>query len=218
MQHSMSKFAQASLVAVTLFVALHGVAFAGVILQPTSVSTTAIPTAFGIGNTIDQSGLTANYVSGVTDFDTFVATTGHINNNPDLWKTFANPALPIVNTFDLGALFEIGGFAMWHTFPNFHIKDFELFSDTDGNFGNGGTTSLGTFVAPVSGGPGHSFAFNSTLTQFVHLEITSKASGSDITEGEFAFNQVPEPSTLILFALGFCGILGLSYRQRKKAA
>jgi len=28
---------------------------------------------------------------------------------------------------------------------------------------------------------------------------------------------IPEPSTLVLFALGFCGILGLSYRQRKKA-
>ena len=35
---------------------------------------------------------------------------------------------------------------------------------------------------------------------------------------QFSTQPIPEPSTLVLFAIGVLGILGLGYRQRKKAA
>lgn len=216
MQRLMSKFSRVSLVIITLFVAQYGVAFAGAILQPTAVSTTATSST-PISQAIDQSGLAAPYVSGITDFDTYVASTGHGNVISTTWLSDLN--FPKLVSFDLGGLFAIDGFALWHTFPNDTMKDFELFSDTDGIFGNGGTTSLGTFTAPniVSG---HSFAFSSTTTQFIHLNITSGHGGVDVRVGEFAFRQasvIPEPSTYLLFAVGISGIMGLGYRQRKKA-
>ncbi len=186
----------------------------GPIIQPTGVSTTAnefLP----IGRTIDQSGLGAAYVSGVTDFDTFVAATGHNNSNATTW--LSNLIFPKLVTFDLGALFGIDGFALWHTLPNTTIRDFDLFSDTDNNFGNGGTTSLGAFTAPNSGGvSGHSFSFSQTSTQFVHLRINNHYGGVDVRVGEFAFRStIPEPGEIALLGVGVLGLIG-GYVQRKR--
>lgn len=99
-----------SLVAVLLVAS----AQAGVIIQPVGVSTTANE-FFSIENTIDQSGMTAGYVSGVTDFSTYLTATGHGNSAADLWQS--NLTFPKLVSFDLGASIPIGGFALWGTFP-----------------------------------------------------------------------------------------------------
>jgi len=70
------------------------------------------------------------------------------------------------------------------------INAFELLADTDGNFGNGGTTSLGSFNAQqiTSPVPAQTFTFGATSTQFVHLSITSNQGNPNfVGAGEAAF-------------------------------
>lgn len=209
----------ASLVAIVLSVTFHGPASAATILQPTAVSTTAEELT-PISQTIDQSGLTASYVSGVTDFDTYVAATGHGNGNLNSW--LSDLIFPKLVTFDLGSPFAIDGFALWQTFPETTLKDFELFSDTDGDFGNGGTTSLGLFTAAdfentEAGVLGQSFGFSATTTQFAHMSITSGHGGIDMRVGEFAFravSEVPVPAAVWLFGSGLIGLIGTARRKK----
>ncbi len=174
---------------------------AGPIIQPVGVSTTANE-FHPISQTIDQSGLNTSYVSGVTDFSTYVASNGNGNNAVNQW--LSDLTFPKVVSFDLGASLPIGGFALWSIFPGTGTRDFELFSDTDGDFGNGGTSSLGSFTAVDFFSPGQengqAFYFGTTTTQFVHLRIDNNHGGVDLSVGEFAFEQVPEPSSLVLLA------------------
>ncbi|MCA9169939.1 MAG: hypothetical protein KDB23_19825 [Planctomycetales bacterium] len=197
-----------ALFALAGFVNVPSRSLADVIIQPAGVSTTAVQFR-PISNSIDQIGIVdiltgdpAPYISGVTDFGTYVPSTRGAGSGTQ-W--LSDLALPKLVTFDLGSMWPINGFAVWLDFgplPN-GIKDFELFADTDNNFTNGGTIALGNFTAaPVR--DGQSFLFSTTSTQFVHLNITSELGGVDVTVGDFAFSAVPEPSSFF-----FVGLIGL---------
>jgi len=87
---------------------------------------------------------------------------------------------------------SIEAFALWNADNSFNdgINGFELLADTDGIFGNGGTTSLGSFNATLPGAPipAQTFTFGATSTQFVHLNITSNhGASSSVAAGEAAF-------------------------------
>ena len=175
-------------------------ALAEVIIQPMD-AWTAASQFVSITNTIDQSALvelgsstTSVYTSGVTDFATYVAATGHANANPGSWKSDTN--FPKLVTFDLGEEFVINGFVNWQAFAPSTMNQYELYTDTDSDFNNGGTTYLGTFNTPyiyqaAINVPGHTVSFPATTTRFVHLNIISYYGGVDLTEGEFAFSAVP---------------------------
>ncbi len=86
---------------------------------------------------------------------------------------------------------SIEAFALWNAdnFFNDGINSFELLADTDGIFGNGGTTSLGSFNATLPGAPipAQTFTFGAS-TRFVHLNITSNhGASSSVAAGEAAF-------------------------------
>ena len=189
---------------------------AGPILQPSSVSTTAVQ-FLPIGQTIDQSGLNdginfVNYVSGVTDFDTFVAATGHNNATTTLW--LSDLAFPKVVTFDLGAPFAIDGFVLWNALSTSSANAFDVFSDSDGDFGNG-AAFLMSGAAPALSGVPTVVTFSAVTTRFAHVRInTDHGSGPDLVVGEFAFRQVPEPVSLALLGAG--GLLLLLARARRR--
>ena len=96
--------------AASLAVAAAAPAAASVIRGAVS-ATTNMGEAFPLVHAIDQSGLSATYVSGVTDFDAFVATATH-TSNPDMdWvSTSARGSV----TFNLGSIFAIDRLAVWN--------------------------------------------------------------------------------------------------------
>jgi len=103
-----------------------------------------------VNDLIDQSGLSPSYTSGVTDFNSYTSSATHaFLEVSNAWVSNTGNPTGII-TFDLGSTHSIEAFALWnHNFPN-SINDFELLADTDGSFGNGGTTSLGSFNAAPS--------------------------------------------------------------------
>jgi hypothetical protein len=164
-----------------------------------------------ISSITNQSGLSAIYTSGVTDFDSYVSTTTHDSDSLDnLWVFLGRSG---VITFNLGASYTLDALALWPLSGSTgDVRGFTLYADTDADTSNLGT-SLGSFnaVAPSFFPVGSQvFNFGATNTQFVQMEITSNAGSDRIGLGEVAFAQpVPwetdAPSvigTTLLFAGG----------------
>jgi hypothetical protein len=63
---------------------------------------------------------------------------------------------------------------------------------------------------------GQLFVFNGLIDEVAVYDRVLSA--SEIQEIAFVSNVIPEPSTYLLFAVGFLGIIGISHRQRKKSA
>lgn len=80
-----------------------------------STATTSLTTTLGtIANVTNQSGLSASYVSGTTDFDSYVATTTHTGADSNAWR-FTPPTGFIA--FDLGASYTLDALALWPNSP-----------------------------------------------------------------------------------------------------
>lgn len=176
-----------------------------------STATTNLGTNLGSGvNVTNQSGLSANYVSGTTDFDSYVATTTHNSAVPaNIWS-FAPKTGYIA--FDLGASHTVDALALWalNGASPVAIRQFSLYADTDTDPTNPGTL-LGTFNAVNAGGspvPAQVFSFADTTTQFIQLQVLTNAGESGKSGfGEVAFrgvSTVPEPSlvTNLIAAMG----------------
>jgi hypothetical protein len=178
-------FGTYSLIALSVPVALFAIApdaqAIGIIQG--STATSALTGGIGnITNITNQSGLSATYTSGVTDFDSFVADTTH---SPSPANDFVFEGSSGVITFDLGASYTLDSLALWQNFLG--VRGFNLYADTDADTGSLGT-SLGSFNA-VDSSYASVFKFSATPTQFIQMEITSNT-GSNITVlGEVAFAQ-----------------------------
>lgn len=178
-----------------------------------------------ITQTLDQSGLITPYVSGVTNFNTYIATNPQHSFVFSGNEWFANAGSTSASvTYDLGAILGIDALALWN--EDFSgIATLNLFGSTDGVLF---AALLG--VNPADGvnnldyGP-QVFSFGAVDTRYLRFDITNcpqQPSGYDSCAiGEVAFRTaatgaVPEPATWAMMLLGFGGI-GYSMRRRRKA-
>ena len=183
---------------------------------------------FGLENIINQSGLSAGFTSGVTDFDTYTASTTHNSANASNSGFTASGALPQLFTFDIGPDTTVSGFAFWEVDNVRSAREFQLFADNDGDFDNGTTDFLGDFSVNNlgSGLVAQTGVFSSVSTRFVHLLASNDSLPGIVTGiGEFAFRSgnvavstVPVPAALPLYGTGLAIIGFIGWRRNRKIA
>lgn len=202
-------------------------ALAQEIIAPTSAAINSGGPGFGsINDTRNQSGLSSNYVSGVTNFDAYIATnpTHTLVFSGAEW--FSNIGSSATVTYDLGSIFSIDRFALWNEEVS-GIGTFDLFTSTNGvDFASILTAS------PVNNPDGSAygaqiFDFAATDARYARLAMSNcpqaPSSFNSCAIGEVAFRTaavagaVPEPGTWAMMLLGF-GAIGSSMRRRRKTA
>lgn len=192
------------------------------IIQPTAASTNLGSTgsALSINNIRNQSGLSANYTSLVTEFDDYFAV------NPVHTQFGGNTAWLALEEetagqvfLDLGSSLSVEALALWNGNDRVGISLFDLYADDDGAFDPGsGSILLGSFNASkdplVDGGTNHvqTFAFAAKSTRYVIIDIKSTY-GLRPSISEVAFVGVPEPPAITLFIL-----LGSAVAARRRRA
>jgi len=201
-----------------------GTADAGVIVSPTAISASSTFPGYDAGDLINQSGLTAGFVSGVTDFDAYIAgAPGHSWLLENEWFTPFGETGAVLE-MDLGAVFTLQTLALW----------------TDEFWGAGAVTiatSLdgGSFTDVGSGAPtdwptgpqnytADLFGLAPSQARYVRLTLSGcpqplSAPDGGCGLGEIAFEAaaVPEPATWAMLILGF-GAMGLVARRRRALA
>jgi hypothetical protein len=200
-------------------------ALAQEIVAPTSATINSGGPGFGsINDTLNQNGLASNYVSGVTNFNAYIAT------NPQHSLVFAGNewfsnegSTSASVTYDLGGIMGIDALALWN--EDFSgIGTLGLFGSTD----DLAYFALGLFnptdvVNNTNYGP-QVFTFTASDLRFVRFDMSGcpqQPGGFDACAiGEVAFRTaevngaIPEPGTWGMMLLGFAGV-GMALRRRR---
>lgn len=204
---------------------------AGAILQVTSIdSSQPLLKDHPLESGINQSGLSSNYISGETDFDTFISSrVTHDNLNDTTFATDIGVS-SVSLLLDLGELESIESFALWNRAnPVQGIKDFNLIASTDALFSD--AILLGSFTAQTGlTDNGEStlaeiFSFAPTSAAYVQMEVTSIYGSCCVSFGELAFELSPKKETAVsttevpeppVYALLMCAFM-FAFRRRQQA-
>lgn len=201
-----------------------GMASAGVVVGPTSVINNDFGewnASYSQNNMINQSTLSAGYVSGVTDFDTYAAGNPTANCNNCTPYYFGKGDIGSGNIdFDLGGVYSVDRFGLWNGGYR-GIINAELFTSITADFAS--ATSVGVINPTRSGSADlrenlQVFDLIDTNAQFVRLSIYSHATNILGVAGvafDVNSSSVPEPATLALLGIGLAGI---GFSKRKKNA
>ena len=190
-------------------------AYAGAILSPVAVDGNTLGTAGGsTSHLIDQSGLSLNFISGVTDFETYISlgpTSAPVSASTG-WASSPGTLRGYLQ-FDLGADYALSGFALWNQNNPLAVNSFTLSVASNASF-TAGVTNLGTFNA-VEGLNAQTFTFTGE-GEFVRMQINSSYGPTNVNLGEVAFDAtlIPEPGSLLVLGMGWAGI-GFARRRRR---
>jgi len=217
---------------IALLLSQAGPVQASVITSPTAATASSTFIAagfdFDIGNTIDHSGLSANFISGVTDFDAYLAGSPMHTELADLNEWFSAEGVTRASIiYDLGSAQTVDRLALWN-------EEFSGFGTGSIFYSLDGQTFLSlTSISPVDSPAdlpygAQVFGWGTVSARYFRFDVSGcpQASGSPrllcgIGEVAFSVQQEPtprvaEPGTLVLLALGLTGAgwLGRARRSR----
>lgn len=178
---------------------------------------------------IDQSELSTPFISGLTNFEAYVASSPthrfvQIGSTISGWGT-NNFVTSATLDFDMGGATLLDALVLWNrgVQTNQQIGDFDLIASNDASFTN--TTLLGSFSASGNGTDlatgAQVFTFQEISASYIRMNITSPLPrGIILSAGEIAFGSgttsvVPEPSSLAIFGVGAC-VVGATRRRSSK--
>ena len=214
-----------------LAVCLCGFAKADIVLAPQATIRNDLGTWSNPGHDIDlaydQSGLSNNYVSGITDLN------GYLTLNPTHVSRYGvDPKTTFVSNggtpfgfidFDLGDSYSLNSFVFWQGWhPNEQVRDFTLFTSETSDFSV--ATNVGSFIATfnpntTNGGIAafEQFDVTDSVGRYVRLHIQSNTGSAGFSHfGELAFgaSAIPEASSFLCFSLLSAGTI--LWRCRRK--
>jgi len=194
---------------------------AGLIVSAQSaIASSEYSSTYDIDNTIDQSGLSSTFISGVDDFDSFLGLTPtHVSSAPNYeWFSQGSVSSAWI-TYDLGSIFNLNAIALWVEESWAPHSSVSFKSSLDGVTYNTITSNitLPTNAPYPAAYPSTRYDFSITSARYFMIDFGA-CSSSGCSLGEIAFSattsdSVPEPSTLAIFVLG---MIGLASRRFKK--
>lgn len=176
-------------------------------------------------NLINQSGLNKKYVSGVTDFDAYIAS-NPLHSATDLnteWSTPNNPRTSARFTVDFGTEVTIGSLALWDD-ESSSLDQLVLSAP-----GLGTVASFMNVDGPAGVPYGAQvFGFRPITTRYLTFDLSGCGqegySNRGCSIGEIAFeaatltSAVPEPATWAMMITGFGAVGSMVRRSRRRLA
>ena len=213
---------------VIAFGVLPQVASAGVIVSPVAVTASvSFPdTTFGTpNNLINQGGLASSFVSGVTDFTTYMASSPqHTSQSPGAEWFTPFGATSAILTFNLGSVLAISDVAAWVD-EFWGAGNINVLTSLDGlSYSSVGSFAPTDWATNVTSYGADVFSFSPSSAQYVQLVLSGcpqplSSAGGGCGMGEVAFNSVanivPEPGTMALLGLGLLGFAATRRREMR---